>query len=129
MGKVDERVLSFFVSGALVVGSAACSKETKNEGPHTNTARHVDHVNEGPMPANGIDAGATKPEAEIAEPDHVNTRKEPDPKVAPEKTPHRTNVGRQDQPTPKKPVHVNTMKVPDPKTAPAPTDPAAPKTP
>lgn len=48
MAKTDERVLRFFVSGALLAGSAACSKsnseETLNEGPVEEV-----HVNEGPM--------------------------------------------------------------------------------
>ena len=124
MGKVDERVLTFFVSGALVAGSAACSKESKSEEPITNTAQHVDHVNEGPMPSQAIDAAPNAPA--LREPDHVNVAKEPDaeegtPTSNPDAEKRKPNVNtrRVQDPKvspekPKRPDNVNTVKVPDP---------------
>ena len=46
MAKTDERVLGFFVSGALLAGSAAC---TKNSSDAKSNANNQEHVNEGPQ--------------------------------------------------------------------------------
>ncbi len=94
MARSDDRILTFFVSGALLAGAAACSKETEPEEPRTNVAKE-EHVNEGPTkePEANSDAGTT------AEP-HTNTgpatvpHTNTGPKESAQPRP-RTNVGRE----------------------------------
>lgn len=70
MTKTDERVLHFFVSGALLVGSAACSKSNSEE-----------TINDGPMDENPVEKNVNVLPKEspdtvrvpVGIPDRVNT--------------------------------------------------------
>ena len=115
MSKSDDRVLTFFVSGALLAGAAACSKEAEPD--HPIPVESVEHVNPGPKsavpPSVSIDAGSAiaKPAPPLTvepEPDRVNTNFQEEPIVERDKAPtFRTNTGRH-KPPKKKEMKTNT---------------------
>jgi hypothetical protein len=89
MANHDDRVLSFFVSGALLAGAAACSKTKKDDEQTSNS---------GPVPIEKIDAGVA--DTNELPTKHVNEGQMPGPSDA---GPKKVNTGPAKVPSPTNP--------------------------